>query len=68
MSENSIISIEPSLIHPFEKLKYLNLARNGLGNSISTETYGKSLFHALQMIEVLNFSDNAIQVIPKDNN
>ena len=65
MSENSIIYIEPSFIHPLVKLHHLNLARNRLGEAISIENYGKSLFRSLQTVEILDISDNEIKVIPK---
>ena len=65
MSENSITYIEPSLMQPLKKLLYLNLARNKLGNSFTIEKYGKSFLHTLEMIECLNLTGNAIQMIPK---
>ena len=66
ISENSIAYIQPHLIKPFEELKYLNIAKNKLGNALSNDTYAKAVFHALQHTEVLTISDNGITSLAKD--
>ena len=66
ISENSIAYIQPLLIEPFEELKYLNIAKNKLGNALSNDIYAKAFFHALQHVEVLTVSDNGITCLAKD--
>ena len=67
MSENSITYIQPDLITPFERLNYLDIANNNLGEALSDDNYSKSLFSALRHIQILILSNNNITILPKDS-
>ena len=66
ISENSITYIQSSLVYPFKRLRYLDIARNKLGQALSNESYANSLFNALRHIDVLIMSNNNITGIPNN--
>ena len=63
--ENSVTYIQPDLFQPFERLVYLDLSRNELGEVISNDTCAQLLFNELHAIETLLLSNNGIKIIPK---
>ena len=65
-SDNSLQYLEPSMLHVFRNLRYLDFSKNILGDAMARGNYSTSCFDILINLKVLILSENGITSLQYD--